>query len=149
MGNPKKCLIILSSVYVIAFIVNLIPSIMFPDATIQPIHAVASGLLLVCMFGTCLMRNRVAKLLIMAILFASVTFFTLNSFETYIYDIALLDALFAIQYPLYILFVAPLFGLNYFLNVNPEYVALLVFFIAILLLIVHEVAVTRFDGVKQ
>lgn len=149
MGNPKKCLIILSSVYVIAFIVNLIPSIMFPDATIQPIHAIASGLLLVCMFGTCLMRNRVAKLLIMAILFASVTFFTLNSFETYIYDIALLDALFAIQYPLYILFVAPLFGLNYFLNVNPEYVALLVFFIAILLLIVHEVAVTRFDGVKQ
>lgn len=149
MGNPKKCLIILSSVYVIAFIVNLIPSIMFPDATIQPIHAVTSGLLLVCMFGTCLMRNRVAKLLIMAILFASVTFFTLNSFKTYIYDIALLDALFAIQYPLYILFVAPLFGLNYFLNVNPEYVALLVFFIAILLLIVHEVAVTRFDGVKQ
>jgi len=115
MGNPKKCLIVLSSLYVLAFIVNLIPSIMFPDATIQPIHAVASGLLLVCMFGTCLLRNRVAKLLIMAILFASVT---------------------------------PLFGLNYFLNVNPEYVALLVFFIAILLLVIHELAVTRFDRIK-
>jgi len=111
MGNPKKCLIVLSSLYVLAFIVNLIPSIMFPDATIQPIHAVASGLLLVCMFGTCLLRNRVAKLLIMAILFASVT-------------------------------------LNYFLNVNPEYVALLVFFIAILLLVIHELAVTRFDRIK-
>jgi len=122
MGNPKNCLIVLSSLYVLAFIVNLIPSIMFPDATIQPIHAVASGLLLVCMFGTCLLRNRVAKLLIMAILFASVT--------------------------LYILFVTPLFGLNYFLNVNPEYVALLVFFIAILLLVIHELAVTRFDRIK-
>lgn len=149
MGNPKKCLIVLSSLYVLAFIVNLIPSIMFPDAEIHPIHAFASGLLLVCMFGTCLLRNRAAKLFIMAILFASVTVFTLNSFETYMYDIVVLDALFAIQYPLYILFVAPLFGLNYFLNVNPEYVALLVFFIAILLLIVHEVAVTRFDRVKQ
>ena len=149
MGNPKKCLIVLSSLYVLAFIVNLIPSIMFPDATIQPIHAVASGLLLVCMFGTCLLRNRVAKLLILAILFASVTVFTLISFESYVYDIVLLDALFAIQYPLYVLFVTPLFGLNYFLNVNPEYVALLVFFIAILLLVIHELAVTRFDRVKS
>lgn len=149
MANSKKCLVVLSSVYILAFIVNLIPSFMFPDAKIHPIHAFASGLLLVCMLGTCLLRNRAAKLFIMAILFASVTVFTLNSFETYMYDIVVLDALFAIQYPLYILFVAPLFGLNYFLNVNPEYVALLVFFIAILLLIVHEVAVTRFDRVKQ
>lgn len=149
MANSKKCLVVLSSVYILAFIVNLIPSFMFPDAEIHPIHAFASGLLLVCMLGTCLLRNRDAKLFIMAILFASVTVFTLNSFETYMYDIVVLDALFAIQYPLYILFVAPLFGLNYFLNVNPEYVALLVFFIAILLLIVHEVAVTRFDRVKQ
>ncbi|TCI30626.1 hypothetical protein EVJ33_04825 [Exiguobacterium sp. SL-10] len=147
MGNSKRCLVVLSSIYVIAFAVNLIPSIMFPDATIQPIHAAASGLLLVCMLGTCLLRNRVAKLLIMAILFASVTVFSLISFETYMYDIVLLDALFSIQYPLYILFVTPLFGLNFFLNVNPEYVSLLVFFIAILLLVIHEVAVTRFSNV--
>lgn len=142
MKTNKKCIVTLSVVYVIALIVNIIPSATFPDATIRPLHAAASVALLFCLLGTCLLRNQVAKLYITALLFASVTVFTLNSFETYMRDILLLDALFSIQYPLYILFVSPLFGLNFFLNVGAEYVALITFFIAILLLIIHEVAMT-------
>lgn len=142
MNSQKRCLVILSTVYMFAFLVNLIPSITYPDAAVHPFHGIASILLVICMIGTCLLRNRVAKRFITTLLFASVTIFTLNSFESYIYDIAWLDILFSIQYPLYILFVTPLFGLNFFLNIAPEYVTLIVFFIAIVLLIIHEIAVT-------
>lgn len=120
--------------------INIIPSVTFPDATIRPLHAAASIALVLCMFATCILKNRMAKFYIMALLFASVTVFTMTSFETYVYDIVLLDALFALQNPLYILFISPLFGLNFFLNVEAEYISLITFFIALLLLIVHEVA---------
>lgn len=140
MKTNKRCIVTLSVVYAIALIVNIIPSATFPDATIRLPHAIASVALVLCMIGTCLMKNRVAKLYTTALLFASVTVFTLNSFEMYMHDILLLDALFSIQYPLFILFVSPLFGLNFFMNVEAEYVSLITFFIAILLLILHEIA---------
>lgn len=140
MKTNKRCIVTLSVVYIIALMVNLIPSATFPDATILPLHAAASVALVLCMIGTCLMKNRAAKLYITALLFASVTVFTLNSFETYMHDILLLDALFSIQYPLYILFVSPLFGLNFFTNVEAEYVSLITFFTALSLLVIHEIA---------
>lgn len=140
MNIRKRCLVTLSCVYAIAFVLNVIPSVTFPDTTIGPLQATSSVLLVLCMMGTCVLNDRVAKLYVTALLFAGVTVFTLHSFETYVYDIVILDALFAIQYPLYLLFVTPLFGLNLFFNVEADFIALFAFFIGLFILAIHEIA---------
>jgi len=111
-----------------------------PRDAIGPLQATSSVLLVLCMMGTCVLNDRVAKLYVTALLFAGVTVFTLHSFETYVYDIVILDALFAIQYPLYLLFVTPLFGLNLFFNVEADFIALFAFFIGLFILAIHEIA---------
>lgn len=121
-----KWLVILIATYLISFATNLFPSLKHPDSTTALLHFLAAMLFLI---GLVLFIYKAPhsikfdqgfKLLLIVGILAGLIVFVCGLLEGSLSNSFILDVSTAIQYPFYFLFITPLFGLNYLLDLSYE-----------------------------
>ena len=130
---------IVIAIYLAVLVINLMTAIKFPDSTIMIRHLLASIVFLTMLVYVPIKNSIQMKYFLLLSTVCSLYVFAMIRFEVDLTgDFLILDSLVNLQYPLYILFVTPLFGLNYFSQMSIEWVAALIAFIyAILLLTIY------------
>lgn len=130
---------IIVAVYLVVLAINLIVAIKFPDSTIMMHHLLASLVFLaILVYLSIKISIQMKYFLLLGIVCSMYTFAMIRFEGDLIGDFLILDGLVNLQYPLYILFVTPLFGLNYFSEMSIDLVAALIAVIyAVLLLAIY------------
>jgi hypothetical protein len=119
-----KLLVFLIGTYILSLSLNFVPSIKHPDATITILSALATSLFLLTFMWFSQWGipshngNRKYKAVLMLGIVSCVLVYLIKTFENYMFEFVILDAITAIQYPLYVLFVTPFFGANLLFDLN-------------------------------
>ena len=121
----KWKIILFIAMYVIALAINLIVSVMFPDLRIEVFHFIASILLFIVLIFVITQTARFTNWFLIAGAVSSCFVAFAQHFEELLTSNWALDMLSGIQYPLYVIFNTPLFGLNYIFGFLPGSFALL------------------------
>ncbi|MER2261306.1 MAG: hypothetical protein ABS934_04775 [Psychrobacillus sp.] len=116
MKQINKFLIMIIVIYIIALLVNFVPAIKFPDHRISIFNLAISVLFLIGILYYSSVKNGIVLYGIGFV--ATSVIFVVNLIESYLFDYVVLDVLANIQYPLYVIFVIPFFGLNKLLNMS-------------------------------
>ncbi|MEK4522508.1 hypothetical protein MKX96_12870 [Psychrobacillus sp. FSL W7-1493] len=116
MKQINKFLIMIIVIYIIALLVNFVPAIKFPDHRISIFNLAISILFLIGILYYSSVKNGIVLYGIAFV--ATSVIFVVNLIESYLFDYVVLDVLANIQYPLYVIFVIPFFGLNKLLNMS-------------------------------
>ena len=115
---------IVISIYLVVLVINLMVSLKFPESTIMIHHLLASIVFLTMLIYVSIKNNMQMKYLLLLGTFCSIYVFAMIQLEADLMgDFLILDSLVNLQYPMYILFVTPLFGLNYFSQMSIDLVA--------------------------
>lgn len=132
-GNKMKLklLIFLICSYLIAFATNLIPSLKHPDSTMSIFNLLATALFLIALlifikkasYGG--KSNKGLKAFLILGFISGLVVYVIKMFEGTMMDNAILDIIVSIQYPFYLLFTTPLFGVNYLFDISYETFSLL------------------------
>ncbi|MBD7942612.1 MULTISPECIES: hypothetical protein [Psychrobacillus] len=130
MREIKKYILIL--LYLVALVFNFMPAIKFPDGNLNFYHLVISICLLVGLL--IYTGKKMLRIWILIAFGASLTVFGINSLENQFLHFSFLDVIANIQYPLYMFFVIPLFGLNKLLNLSYGSFSLIVSLIYLVIL---------------
>ncbi|MCG3088927.1 hypothetical protein [Sporosarcina cyprini] len=145
----SKLFILLCCSYLIAFVINLIPSIKHPDSTMTIIHLFASTLLVIALSAFIKMtsfQNVVVKNTLFIGFISGLMVYTVN-FLTSLTEIAMIDILAAIQYPFYLIFVTPFFGMNYLVGLSYDAFSLLLsavyLFAFVFVMDIHKKAILK------
>ncbi|MBD1222007.1 hypothetical protein [Virgibacillus halodenitrificans] len=107
-----KHLLFLIASYILAFSVNLMPSIMYPDLKVDGFNLLVT---LLFMFLLLLYSRRGSKKLkVFAVLgvISGILVFFITTFEHAMFDNIILDSIASLQYPFYLIFITPVFGGN-------------------------------------
>ena len=130
---------IIVAIYLVVISINLIVAIKFPDSTIMMHHLLASLVFLAILVYLSIKTSIQMKyFLLLGIVCSMYTFAMIRLEGDLMGDFLILDGLVNLQYPLYILFVTPLFGLNYFSEMSIDLVAAFIAVIyAVLLLAIY------------
>ncbi len=141
--NKKAGYLLLTVVYLIAVGMNLMVSIKYPDSVIGVEHLMMSiffilSMLVICFFGS----TRFSKFLLAGV-FSGIFISLVQNYFDFIYEIWILDVISNLQYPLYVLFFIPLFGLNYLLDYSLAMFSLVISIIFIMLYIVLKINMTK------
>ena len=127
---------IIISIYLVVLVINLMVALKFPDRTIMIHHLLASIVFLTMLIYVSIQNSLHMKYFLLLGTVCSIYVFAMIRLEVdLIGDFLILDSLVNLQYPLYILFVTPLFGLNYFSQMSIDLVAALIAFIYVVLLL--------------
>ena len=122
----KKTLIFLIFSYIAAFVINLIPSIKHPDSNVTFLNLLVTVLFIITLLvivRKATHKNMVNKSLNLFLIFgvlSGLVVYVITKFEHITLKYAILDVIASIHYPFYIIFITPLFGLNYLFDVNYE-----------------------------
>lgn len=119
----KKRLIFFWMTVLISFSVNLLPSLKYPDSELNLVHFFFSGVVLFAIF--LLMRKQLKMVLFLSGM-AGIIIFCINFrmlSEARLHS-TILDVLLSVEYPLYVVFITPLFGFNYIFSSRYEQFAL-------------------------
>lgn len=119
-----------------SLIINFMPAIKYPDLSINPANFLISFLFLLVFVFYSLIGGKLYRNLMIIGFIGSVFIFVVHHYRNFIYEIWILDVLSSIQYPLYVLYVAPLFGMNLLLDYNPEVYSFCVSFVFLLCFLV-------------
>lgn len=144
-----KFYVLLISSYLLAFSINLIPSLKHPDSHLTFINLLAASLLLLTFLAgikSILFNDKCykrAKGILMAGFLSGLLVFGIKMLEETVMNNMALDALASIQYPLYLLFITPFFGMNYLLDLGYGTFSLLVS-IVYLLMFAAVIAIKRY-----
>lgn len=121
--NKKR--IYFTLIVLLAFMMNLVPALMYPDIKMTMFHFIIS---VAALFSIALLTAKQRKIVFVGGALAGLLIFVINL--TFLSDarlnFAVLDILLSIEYPLYLLIVTPLFGLNYVFSLDYDMFALLV-----------------------
>ena len=130
---------IVISIYLVVLVINLMVALKFPDSTIMIHHLLASIVFLTMLVYVSIKNNMQMKYFLLLGTVCSIYVFAMIQLEVDLMgDFLILDSLVNLQYPLYILFATPLFGLNYFSQMSIDLVAVLIAFVyAVLLLTIY------------
>ncbi|MBM7664031.1 hypothetical protein JOC25_000487 [Solibacillus kalamii] len=126
-----KLFIFLVFSYVIAFSANLIPSFKHPDSTMNIFNLFATALFLIALLILIKEVSYSSKSksgLKILFLFGSISgliVYSTKKLESTMINYTILDIIASIQYPFYLIYTTPLFGINYLLNLNYETFSLL------------------------
>lgn len=121
----KRGLLVLFAIYALALFVNFMPSIKYPDGSIGVLNVLASVLFVGALLFI-LMKlanhsgkamNRMKVLLAVCVL-TGLSVYGIHLLESSGVNNAVLDIMLSVQYPLYVLVITPLFGLNIILNAD-------------------------------
>ncbi|WP_233880678.1 hypothetical protein [Virgibacillus halodenitrificans] len=107
-----KHLLFLTASYILAFSVNLMPSIMYPDLKVDGFNLLVTLLFmfLLLMYS----RRGSKKLKVFAVLgvISGILVFFITTFEHAMFDNIIFDSIASLQYPFYLIFITPVFGGN-------------------------------------
>ena len=130
---------IIVAIYFIVLAINGLSAIKFPDSTITIYHLLSSIVFLAMLIYVSIKNNIQMKYFLLLGTACSLYVFSMIRLEGDLTgDFLILDSLFNLQHPLYILFVTPLLGLNYFSQMSIDLVAILIAIVyAVVLLIIY------------
>lgn len=126
-----KLFIFLICSYLIAFSTNLIPSLKHPDSTMSIFNLLSTALFLIALLifikeaSYSGKYNKGFKVFLIFGFLSGVVIYVIKMFEGTIMDYAILDMIVSIQYPFYLMFTTPLFGVNYLFDISYETFSLL------------------------
>lgn len=126
-----KLLFLLICSYLIAFSTNLIPSLKHPDSNMSIFNLLATSLFLIALIifikkaSYSGKSNKGLKVFLIFGFISGLVVYVIKMFEGTLMDYAILDMIASIQYPFYLLFTTPLFGVNYLFDINYETFSLL------------------------
>ncbi|OCA87972.1 hypothetical protein A8F94_09085 [Bacillus sp. FJAT-27225] len=112
--------------YLLSFSINLIPSVKHPDSSMNIFNLLATALFLFALLvfikegldsGKAI---KGVKVFLLAGFISCLVVYVIKMFEGSMMDSAILDIIVSIQYPLYLLFTTPLFGVNYLFDMGYE-----------------------------
>lgn len=117
----KKHAILMTIIYIVSLSMNVMPSLKYPDSSLSLVNLLASLMLMLAIVFWFKSLMTVKKLKVLKIIstigmVSSICIFLISWVEHMTYEIFILDIILGIQYPLYLLFVTPLFGMNYIFN---------------------------------
>lgn len=120
-------------IYITTIVVNLFDSIKYPDyLEAGLINLIVSLVFLISIIVYVLYQvknndkdKRIDIFLITATL-SGILIYIIVSFYDFMFNNMIVDVISNIQFPLYILFITPLFGLNYILNINYDLLSLVI-----------------------
>ncbi len=121
MKNRMKVII---ATYIISLSINLFDSIKYPDSEIGLINLILSLIFLIAVSNFLLytLKNnyntKIIKILLSIASISGVLIYIIVSFYDYMFDNMILDIISNIQFPLYILYITPFFGLNYIFDIS-------------------------------
>ncbi|MFB4166854.1 hypothetical protein [Virgibacillus sp. JSM 102003] len=98
--------------YLLAFSINLIPSIKHPDSDIDILNSLVTVLFMVLLLTYTKKGSRILKTFSMIGVISGVIVFVITTFEHDMIGNGILDVIASIQYPFYLIFITPLFGGN-------------------------------------
>lgn len=127
----KKNNILLLCVYITAFLVNSIPSIKYPDTNLSIINLIASTIFVITLVavvikGATNSMIKILKYFFMIGFISGLIIFIIKVFEDILIKNTILDVISSIQYPIYLLFYSPFFGINYIVNTDYGYFVLII-----------------------
>jgi hypothetical protein len=119
----KKHTILMASIYIVSLSINLIPSLKHPDSNLTLINLLTSLMLMIAIIlwvksVATSKKTRFLKIISAIGMISGIFVFSISQVQHITYEILILDIVSGIQYPLYLLFITPLFGINYILNTN-------------------------------
>ena len=138
-----KWVILVIGTYLIAFSINLFPSMKHPDSMMNISHLLATLLFL---FGFLIFIkkspqngkfDKVIKLSLILGILSGLIVFVIGMFEGALSNHLILELMTAIQYPSYFLFITPWFGLNQIFDLNYQLFSLIVSVVYLFLLILN------------
>lgn len=126
-----KWIIFLFGSYVIAFITNLIPSLKHPDSTLNIFHLLVTVLFFIALlliirkasFSSKSLKG--LKLFFIFGFLSGFVVYVIKMLEDTMMNYVILDMIASIQYPFYLMFITPLFGVNYLFDINYEIFSLI------------------------
>lgn len=118
-------MIIVICAYLVAVSINLMPALKYPDLNVNIFNLVGSLLFLTVFFLYARKGNQKLAVFSMIGMLSGIIVFLITTFESFIFEYAILDVIASIQYPLYLIFTTPLFGGNLLIGVNYEVYSLL------------------------
>ncbi|SDQ81179.1 hypothetical protein SAMN05216232_0166 [Virgibacillus subterraneus] len=98
--------------YLLAFSINLMPSIKHPDSDIDILNSLVTILFMVLLLTYSKKGSRILKTFSMFGVISGVIVFVITTFEHDMIGNGILDVIASIQYPFYLIFITPLFGGN-------------------------------------
>jgi len=110
-------------IYLFALGMNFLPSIKYPDSSLSIINLIISVSLLVTTIIklksiVVSQNNKFIQIIMLCGICSSLFVLIAYEFQHIAHKYMILDVILGIHYPLYIVFITPLFGLNYIFNVN-------------------------------
>ncbi len=106
-----KNLLLIGS-YLLAFIINLIPSIKHPDSTISIFNLLVTILFIVLLLVYSKKEGKILRVFSIFGIISGVIVFGITTFEHAMIGNGILDAIASIHFPFYLTFITPLFGIN-------------------------------------
>jgi hypothetical protein len=116
MKNKFSILLIVS--YLLAFSVNLMPSLKYPDVNVNIFHLLATLLFIFLLLMYSKKGSKTLKVFSIVGVVSGVLIFVVKTFENAMLENAILDAIASIQYPLFLIFTTPIFGGNILFNLS-------------------------------
>lgn len=121
MKNKLGWLLLILS-YCIAFGINLIPSIKHPDSSIDILNIIVTFTYLVILLLLTLVTSengsKILKVFSILGVISGVVVFLIKTFESTMIGNGIFDLIVSLQYPLYLIFSTPLFGINVFFDLG-------------------------------
>ncbi|MFC3211239.1 hypothetical protein [Planomicrobium okeanokoites] len=135
-----KFWILLISSYLIAFSTNLIPSLKHPDSNISIFNLLATFLLLIAflivikkVWSSGKLHKSLKRFLLVGFI-SGLVIYGIKIFEDTLMNYNVLDMTASIQYLIYLLFITPLFGMNYLFDMGYGNFSLLISVVYIFIL---------------
>ena len=126
LKKRKAFIICLAVVYLLALSINFMTALKYPDLDVTAEHLSISLVFLALLLLYSLFSGKLYRKLIVSGVIGGVVCFAAQHYQGYLYDSWIVDALSSIQYPLYVMYVAPLFGMNLLFEYTPAMYSLLV-----------------------
>ncbi|WP_404458554.1 hypothetical protein [Oceanobacillus kapialis] len=117
--------ILLVGSYLLALVINLMPSIKYPDASIGLLNMFVTIVFIVLLLVYSQKGSKFIRVFSILGGLSGLIVFIITSFEQDMIGNGVLDLISSIQYPFYVIFITPLFGGNMLINLTPGIFALL------------------------
>jgi len=117
-GARWLLIVLVIGTYLLSFSVNLIPSLKHPDSILHIHNLIVSILFTVVLLIITKLGSKKIIFFSLVGIVAGVLVYLLQQFEDILINNVVLDTIASIQYPLYILFITPIFGVNLFFNLD-------------------------------
>jgi len=111
--------------YLLAFSINLMPALKYPDLNMNILNLLVTILFMVLLLMYAKKGSKILKVFSILGAVSGVIIFAIATFEHAMIGNGILDVIASIQYPFYLVFITPLFGGNILLDLSYESYSLL------------------------